>query len=86
MLADLRDSGSLEQDADTVAFLYREAYYLEKAKGKDEEAEFERSERLLDCQNKLEFIIAKQRNGAVKTIDLFVDIACSAVRNAARSF
>ncbi|NKJ03456.1 DnaB-like helicase C-terminal domain-containing protein [Rhizobium sp. SG741] len=86
MLSDLRDSGSLEQDADTVAFLYREAYYLEKAKGKDEEEEFERSEKLADCQNKLEFIIAKQRNGAVKTVDLFVDIACSAVRNAARSF
>lgn len=84
MLSDLRDSGSLEQDADTVAFLFREAYYLEKAKGKDPDAEIERTERLIDCQNKLEFIIAKQRNGAVKTIDLFVDIACSAVRNAAR--
>lgn len=83
-LADLRDSGSLEQDADTVAFLYREAYYLEKAKGKDEDAEMERSERLDACQHKLEFIIAKQRNGAVRTVDLFVDIACSAVRNAAR--
>lgn len=86
MLSDLRDSGSIEQDADMVAFIYREAYYLEKAKGKDEEAEFERSERLAECQNKLEFIIAKQRNGAVKTVDLFIDIACSAVRNAARSF
>ncbi len=86
MLSDLRDSGSIEQDADTVAFIYREAYYLEKSKGKDEEAEFDRSEKLAQCQNKLEFIIAKQRNGAVKTVDLFVDIACSAVRNAARSF
>lgn len=86
MLSDLRDSGSIEQDADTVAFLFREAYYLEKSKGKDADAEIDRSERLFDCQNKLEFIIAKQRNGPVKTIDLFVDIACSAVRNAARSF
>ena len=86
MLSDLRDSGSIEQDADTVAFIYREAYYLEKSKGKDEAAEIERSEKLAACQNKLEFIIAKQRNGAVKTVDLFIDIACSAVRNAARSF
>ncbi|MDX0574597.1 AAA family ATPase [Sinorhizobium medicae] len=86
MLSDLRDSGSLEQDADTVVFLFREAYYLEKAKGSDADAEIDRVDRLIECENKLEFIIAKQRNGAVRTIDLFVDIACSAVRNAARSF
>ncbi len=85
MLADLRDSGSLEQDADTVVFLFREAYYLEKAKGKDPDAEIERADRLDEVANKLEFIIAKQRNGPVKTVDLFVDIACSAVRNAART-
>ncbi|MCO5147533.1 MAG: replicative DNA helicase [Aquamicrobium sp.] len=82
-LADLRDSGSIEQDADAVVFLYREAYYLEKAKGKDPDKEAERVSRLIDVANKLEFIIAKQRNGPVKTVDLFVDIACSAVRNAA---
>ncbi|TPM25692.1 DnaB-like helicase C-terminal domain-containing protein [Mesorhizobium sp. B2-3-4] len=83
-LSDLRDSGSLEQDADMVAFLYREAYYLEKAKGKDADKEEERLSRLIDAQNELEFIIAKQRNGPTKTVKLFVDIACSAVRNAAR--
>ncbi len=86
MLADLRDSGSLEQDADTVAFLFREAYYLAKDKGKDPDADMERLDKLAECENKLEFIIAKQRNGSVRTIDLFVDIASSAVRNAARSF
>lgn len=82
-LADLRDSGSIEQDADAVVFLYREAYYLEKAKGKDPDKEADRVTRLIDAANKLEFIIAKQRNGPVKTIDLFIDIASSAVRNAA---
>ena len=71
-LADLRDSGSIEQDADTVAFLYREAYYLEKAKGKDPDKEADRVARLIDVANKLEFIIAKQRNGPVKTVDLSV--------------
>jgi replicative DNA helicase len=86
LLSDLRDSGSIEQDADTVIFLYREAYYLGREKGKDDNAEADRIDRLIDCQNKLEFIIAKQRNGATKTIDLFVDVACSAVRNAARPF
>ncbi|WP_245477400.1 MULTISPECIES: DnaB-like helicase C-terminal domain-containing protein [unclassified Mesorhizobium] len=84
MMSDLRDSGAIEQDADTIIFLFREAYYLEKEKGKDAEAEVNRVSRLSDVQNKLEFIIGKQRNGPVKTIDLFVDIACSAVRNSAR--
>lgn len=83
-LSDLRDSGSIEQDADMVAFLYREAYYLEKAKGKDKDKEDERLSRLIDVRNELEFIIAKQRNGPTKTVKLFIDIACSAVRNAAR--
>lgn len=82
-LADLRDSGSIEQDADAVVFLYRDAYYLEKSKGKDADAEAERLDKLIHSENKLEFIIAKQRNGPVKTVDLFIDIACSAVRNAA---
>lgn len=83
-LSDLRESGSIEQDADMVAFLYREAYYLEKAKGKDPEKENDRIARLIEVGNDLEFIIAKQRNGPTKTVKLFVDIACSAVRNAAR--
>ncbi|KQQ70901.1 DNA helicase [Rhizobium sp. Leaf321] len=86
MLSDLRDSGSIEQDADTVAFLFREAYYLGKESGKDPDADMERLDRLEQVNNKLEFIIAKQRSGPTKTVDLFVDIGCSAVRNAARSF
>lgn len=84
VMSDLRDSGAIEQDADTIAFLFREGYYLEKDRGADADAEAERISRLIDCQNKLEFIIAKQRNGPVTTVDLFVDMACSAVRNAAR--
>lgn len=83
-LSSLRDSGAIEQDADTIIFLYREAYYLQREKGGGPEKEAERIERLADCQTKLEFSIAKQRNGPVTSIDLFVDVACSAVRNAAR--
>jgi replicative DNA helicase len=83
-MSDLRDSGSLEQDADTVIFLYREAYYLEREKGGDADAQADRTDRLIDVQNKLEFHIAKQRNGPIATVDLFCDIACSAVRNGAR--
>jgi replicative DNA helicase len=61
--------------------LFREAYYLEKGKGKDPDKEDDRIQRLIDVQYDLESIIAKQRNGPTKTIKLFVDIACSAVRN-----
>lgn len=82
-LSDLRDSGSIEQDADTIIFLYREAYYLQREKGGGHEKERERAERLADCEYKLEFHIAKQRNGPLRSIDLFVDVACSAVRNGA---
>jgi replicative DNA helicase len=84
-LSDLRDSGSIEQDADAVIFLFREAYYLQKAKGKNPGQEDERINRLVDVQNKLEFIISKQRNGPTKTVDLFIDIASSAVRNAVQA-
>ena len=55
MLSDLRESGSLEQDADIVAFLYREDYYNQDTENK----------------NITELIIAKHRNGAVDTVRLF---------------
>jgi replicative DNA helicase len=54
MLADLRDSGSLEQESDVVAFLYREGYYKEEAAEPD----------------LTEFIIAKHRNGPTGTVKL----------------
>lgn len=55
MLSDLRESGSLEQDADIVAFLYRDDYYNPDTERK----------------NITEIIIAKHRNGPVDTIELF---------------
>lgn len=82
-LSDLRDSGAIEQDADTIIFLHREAYYLAREKCSNLEKESARVERLVDCQNTLEIQIAKQRNGPVTTVKAFVDIACSAVRNGA---
>ncbi len=57
ILSDLRESGSIEQDADIVAFLFREDYYKK---------ELESKEQISD----LEFIIAKHRNGATGTIPL----------------
>lgn len=84
-LADLRNSGDLEQDADLVCFAYREAYYLERMKcDAGSTAEMERQAELEACQNTLELMIAKNRNGPTQTINLFCDMACNVVRDMAR--
>jgi replicative DNA helicase len=81
-LADLRESGSIEQDADVVMFIFREEYYLEKGEpiqGVDEKRDrFEERHaawqtRLGDVHNTASVIISKQRHGPVGTIDLFFD-------------
>jgi replicative DNA helicase len=63
MLSDLRESGAIEQDADLILFLYREAYYLEMKKETDGE-DYER------IKNVGEVIIGKQRNGPLENISL----------------
>lgn len=70
-LADLRESGSIEQDADVVMFVYREEYYLSRKKptGSDDKvAEWEKS--LNAVANLAEVIIAKQRHGPIGTVKL----------------
>lgn len=66
MLADLRDSGSIEQDADAVMFLFREEYYLQQPE-MDGEREAERLSRLVQCQGLAEIIVAKNRHGRFGT-------------------
>jgi len=66
ILSDLRDSGEIEQKADNVLFLYRDAVY-------NEDAEF---------PNLAEVIIAKHRNGPTGTVDLYFDKSCAKFVNA----
>jgi len=81
-LADLRESGSIEQDADVVMFIYREEYYLEKAtpQQRPEEAADKFSqrhvnweERMARAKNVAEVIISKQRHGPIGTRELLFE-------------
>ena len=69
MLSDLRESGSIEQDADIVMFLYREEYYLnfqQPAEGTPEHDTW--TANMEAAHNKAEIIIAKQRHGPTCTV------------------
>jgi len=80
-IADLRDTGNLEQDADSVMLVYRPAYYLERAREDNPELESLRLKELEAKRNILELNIAKQRNGPTATIELYVDMASNAIRD-----
>jgi len=71
-LSDLRDSGSIEQDADVVLFAYREEYYIRQREpdGADGAAYSKWQEELLAAQGKAEVIIAKQRQGPTGSVPL----------------
>ena len=73
-LADLRDSGSIEQDADIVMFVYREAYYKGRQEPKVNTPDHDKWEQeMSQIYNRAELIIAKHRNGPISTIPLFFD-------------
>ncbi len=70
-LSDLRESGSIEQDADVVLFVYREEYYLQSAEPEEgTEAWVKWDEKLRHAQGRAEVIIAKQRHGPTGTAKL----------------
>ena len=78
-LSDLRESGSIEQDADCVMFVYREAYYLDKElrkvlsdtkDGEMNQAYIDKQKKYDRVKNKAEIIIAKQRHGPTGTVDV----------------
>lgn len=82
-LSDLRESGSIEQDADVVMFVYRDEYYLQQREpnavsfeGTSEKYEAARNEwhqKMEQAHNKAELIVAKQRHGPTGSIPLFFE-------------
>lgn len=71
-LADLRESGTIEQDADVVMFIYREEYYLQRQEpgaGTAEHAKWQ--EDMAKVHNLAEVIVGKQRNGPTGTVRLY---------------
>ena len=77
-LSDLRQSGSLEQDADVVLFPYRKAYYLLAREPEPGSVEyFAWKDKLAACRNNLEINIAKQRQGATGPVNCFTAIECN---------
>ncbi|MGE0594818.1 MAG: replicative DNA helicase [Hyphomonadaceae bacterium] len=73
-LSDLRESGSIEQDADVVLFVYRESYYLERAEPREGTEEHFAWQRQMDeVRNQAEVIIGKQRHGPIGKVKLFFD-------------
>ncbi len=73
-LSDLRESGSIEQDADVVMFVYRDEYYEARKEppiGTDKHMEWQ--QRMSKSMNQAEVIIAKQRHGPVGTVKLHFD-------------
>lgn len=75
MLSDLRESGSIEQDADVVAFIHRDSYYNRDENGQPDP----------ESEGKAEIIIAKQRNGPTGSVHLAYLSKCTRFENLARA-
>ncbi len=71
-LSDLRESGSIEQDADVVMFVFREEYYVEREKPSEDKLDemTEWRERMERLHGKAEVVIGKQRHGPIGTVEL----------------
>ena len=73
-LSDLRDSGSIEQDADVVMFLYREEYYeLRKQPAEGTSKHVEWQKKMESISNLADVLVSKQRNGPIGNVRLFFE-------------
>lgn len=74
MLSDLRESGSIEQDADVVMFVYREEYYVERTKPDETDPKFgEWLQSMSRAKGKAEVILGKQRHGEIGIVEMAFD-------------
>ncbi len=89
-LSDLRQSGSIEQDADVIMFVYREHYYLSRSAPirkpgeKDDAFNIRQAEWQVDCdkcKNTADIIVSKHRNGPIGGVKAFFDGARSVFEN-----
>ena len=87
LLSDLRESGSIEQDADIVMFIYREEYYLSRSSSslaKNGQEVIAMGEKAKNVKNKAEVIVAKHRNGPIGEVVLHYNNDLAKFSNAAR--
>lgn len=81
-LSDLRESGSIEQDADIVLLLYREAYYVNKKRPHPTSPEYGLWQaEMLRCEHVLDVQIAKHRNGREGSVRVYFDGPSSALKD-----
>jgi replicative DNA helicase len=86
-LSDLRESGSIEQDADVVMFVFREEYYVERQKPREGTPEFnDWQTQMMAVSGKAEVIIGKQRHGPVGAVQLAFESQYTRFGNLAREF
>jgi replicative DNA helicase len=84
-LSDLRESGSIEQDADCVMFVYRESYYLGRAEPREGTEEHLQWQQDMDrLQGQSEVVIGKQRHGPIGTVKLHFNADLTKFSNLAR--
>ncbi|MFN0192709.1 MAG: replicative DNA helicase [Aestuariivirga sp.] len=85
-LADLRESGSIEQDADVVLFIYREEYYLARKEPRPNTQEhYEWQEQMNNVNGVAEVIIGKQRHGPTGIVELQFDASLTKFQNLVRN-
>lgn len=83
-MADFRESGSIEQDADEMYGLHRAQYYLERTKPKGDASEIDKGKHaamLIASANVLDIGLLKNKHGPTSDLQVYCDVACAAIRD-----